>query len=78
MEHKNKLLIVEDEPAIQTGLVDVFVFHGFVVEAVGDGKAGLEKALTGQFDLVILDIMLPSMNGLDVCQAIRGQAKLKG
>jgi two-component system response regulator RegX3 len=71
MEHKNKLLIVEDEPAIQTGLVDVFVFHGFVVEAVGDGKAGLEKALTGQFDLVILDIMLPSMNGLDVCQAIR-------
>ena len=71
METKSRLLIVEDEPAIQTGLVDVFVFHGFEVDAVGDGREGLEKALTGQFDLIILDIMLPSMNGFDVCQAIR-------
>jgi len=71
MNDKTRLLIVEDEPAIRTGLVDVFVFHGFEVDAVGDGAEGLEKALAGQFDLVILDIMLPSMNGFDVCQAIR-------
>lgn len=71
MKQKMRILVVEDEPAIQTGLVDVLVFHGYEVEATGDGKQGLELALTGKFDLILLDIMLPSMNGFDVCSAIR-------
>ena len=71
MKQKMHILVVEDEPAIQTGLVDVLVFHGYNVQATGDGKAGLDLALTGKFDLVLLDIMLPSMNGFDVCNAIR-------
>lgn len=70
---KKKLLIVEDEIAIRDGLVDVFVFHGFDVTAVDNGNDGLQKALTGQFHMVLLDVMLPGMNGFDVCEAIREQ-----
>ena len=68
---KQRLLIVEDEKAISTGLTDVFVYHGYDVECAADGARGLELALSGSFDLVLLDIMLPRMNGFDVCDAIR-------
>lgn len=68
---KAHILIVEDEPAIRSGLVDVLVFHGYEVTAVEDGSAGLEQALAGRFDLMLLDIMLPGMNGFDVCNAVR-------
>jgi DNA-binding response OmpR family regulator len=70
---KPKLLIVEDETAIRTGLVDVFVFHGFDVTAVADGAAGLARALGGTFDLVLLDVMLPLRDGFSVLGAIREQ-----
>jgi len=75
MNKKLKILIVEDEDAIRVGLVDVFVFHGYEVDWAADGKAGLAKALTGQFDLVLLDVMLPGMNGFDICNAVREQDK---
>ena len=68
---KLSILIIEDEAAIRSGLVDVFVYHGFDVEAVAEGKAGLEQALSGTFDLILLDIMLPGLNGYDICNAIR-------
>ncbi|MGR8920941.1 MAG: response regulator transcription factor [Gammaproteobacteria bacterium] len=71
MTRKRRLLVVEDEPAIQTGLVDVFVFHGYEVEATADGRRGLELATSGRFDLVILDVMLPGMNGFEICEAVR-------
>lgn len=71
MTRKKRLLVVEDEEAIRTGLVDVFVFHGYEVDATGDGRDGLERALGQRYDLVLLDVMLPSMNGFDVCEAIR-------
>jgi len=71
MDRKQRLLIVEDEEAIRTGLVDVFVYHGYDVEAEADGRDGLNRALTGEFDLVVLDVMLPSINGFDICNAIR-------
>lgn len=73
MTRKPKLLIVEDEAAIRDGLVDVFVYHGFDVESCGDGAAGLVEARTGRYDLVLLDVMLPGMNGFDVCDAIRAE-----
>lgn len=73
MSRKIRILIVEDEAAIRNGLMDVFVYHGYDVDAATDGKEGLEKALTGQFDLVLLDVMLPSMNGFDICNQIRAQ-----
>ena len=71
----SSILIVEDEAAIRTGLVDVFVFHGYQVDFAEDGAEGLDKALSGDFDLVILDVMLPSMNGYDICKAIREKDK---
>jgi len=73
MISKPKLLIVEDEQAILQGLVDVFVFHGFEVDSADDGKDGLEKALTGKHDLILLDVMLPSIDGFEICNKIREQ-----
>jgi two-component system response regulator RegX3 len=73
MSRKIRILIVEDEAAIRNGLMDVFVYHGYDVDAVMDGLEGLEKALTGQYDLVLLDVMLPSMNGFDICNRLRAQ-----
>lgn len=73
MSRKHRLLIVEDEDAIRAGLVDVFVFHGYEVEAAADGRAGLDAATRGRFDLILLDVMLPSLSGFDICRAIRAR-----
>jgi len=75
MNKNSSILIVEDEVAIRTGLVDLFIYHGFNVDFSEDGAIGLEKALTGKFDLIILDVMLPSMNGFDICKEIRQKDK---
>lgn len=71
MTSKPRILIIEDEAAIRTGLMDVFVFHGFDVDWAADGRDGHEKARGGQYDLILLDIMLPGMNGFEICEAIR-------
>jgi two-component system response regulator RegX3 len=71
MQRKLRILIIEDEIAIRTGLLDVFVYHGYEVDFSGNGVDGLHKALTGNFDLVLLDVMLPGMNGFEVCNRIR-------
>lgn len=71
MSHKSRLLIVEDEEPIRVGLEDLFVFHGFEVESAADGPGGLAKALTGTFDLILLDIMLPGLDGFAICDRIR-------
>ena len=59
MQRKIRILVIEDESAIRNGLVDVFVFHGYEVEAAAEGPQGLELALGGAFDLILLDVMLP-------------------
>ena len=71
MTRKPRLLIVEDEPPIRDGLINVFVYHGYEVDSAVDGKEGLQKSLTGRYDLIRLDIMLPGINGLDICDRIR-------
>ena len=71
MERKHKILIVEDEEPILKGLVDVFVYHGFEVDSAMDGKLGLEKGLSGNYDLIVLDVMLPELDGYSVCNQIR-------
>ena len=73
MNKKQKILIVEDEAAIRDGLIDVLVFHGYDVEAAEDGDQGLRLALSGDFELVLLDIMLPKLDGFEVCDRIRQQ-----
>ncbi|MCL4149098.1 UNVERIFIED_CONTAM: hypothetical protein GTU68_028088 [Idotea baltica] len=71
MNEKFRILLVEDEEAIRRGLEDLFVYHGYEVESVDDGTYGLERALTGSFDLVVLDVMLPGLDGYSICNAIR-------
>jgi two-component system response regulator RegX3 len=73
MQRKLRLLIVEDEEAIRTGLMDVLVYHGYDVEFAAEGPQGLELALSGRFDLVLLDVMLPGMDGFEICNRIRAQ-----
>lgn len=72
---KIKILIVEDEVAIREGLVDVFVYHGYEVDFADNGIDGLNKALSRYFDLILLDVMLPGMNGFEVCNTIREQSR---
>ena len=73
MTHKARILIVEDETAIRTGLVDVFVYHGYDVDYAEHGEEGLSKALSGLFDLILLDVMLPGIDGFEICNRIRAQ-----
>jgi len=75
MRNKLQLLIIEDEPAILTGLSDLFVYHGYAVDAAQDGRVGLDKALSGTYDLIILDIMLPTLDGFALCNAIRKHSR---
>ncbi len=71
MPSKPRLLIVEDEAAIRAGLEDVFVYHGYAVDTAAEGREGLRKALSGRFDLILLDVMLPGVDGFSICERIR-------
>src|SRR5256885_14107238 len=66
-----RILIVEDEPNMVAGLRDNFEFEGYDVITAPDGVAGLERALNEAPDLVILDVMMPRMSGLDVCKQLK-------
>ena len=68
-----RILVVEDEESIRVGLTDVFVYHGYAIESCDNGPEGLAKALSGQFDLILLDVMLPGMNGFEICNQIRNK-----
>ena len=71
MNRQIRVLVVEDEEAIRTGLIDVLIFHGYEVDSAATGPEGLDKALTGKFDLILLDIMLPGMDGYEICDRVR-------
>lgn len=66
-----RVLIVEDEAGLRLTLVDRLKAEGYEVSTAPDGEAGLEAALRVSHDLVILDVMLPKMSGLDVCRTLR-------
>jgi DNA-binding response OmpR family regulator len=67
----SKILIVEDEEAIADLEKDYLELSGFEVEVANDGKTGLEKALGGEYNLVILDLMLPGVDGFEICRRVR-------
>jgi two-component system response regulator RegX3 len=67
------VLVVEDEEAIQRGICDVLAYQGHEPTGAASGEEGLREALSGRYDLVILDVMLPGMNGYDVCEAVRAE-----
>src|SRR6185295_104295 len=66
-----RVLIVEDEPAMARLLKDSFSYERYDVSVAVDGLAGLQMATRRQFDLIVLDVMLPGMDGLTVCRELR-------
>ena len=65
------ILVVEDDSAIRTGMIDALSFHGYRGLEARTGPQGLEMALTADCDLVLLDLVLPGKDGLDVLKSIR-------
>jgi DNA-binding response OmpR family regulator len=66
-----RILIVEDEPNMKMGLKDNLEFENYEVDVADNGEVGLEKILSNNFDLVLLDVMLPKLSGFDVCKKVR-------
>ena len=66
-----KILIIEDEPNMVLGLKDSCEYEGYEVSVARDGNEGLQKASTENVDLILLDVMLPVMSGIDVCRTLR-------
>ena len=67
----SKILIIEDEEAIADLEKDYLELSGFEVEIANRGDTGLDRALTEKFDLIILDLMLPEVDGFDICRQVR-------
>ena len=65
------ILVVEDEASLRDGIVDLLSGDGHDVKAVGDGVAGVEAGLREAFDIVVLDLMLPRLDGMEVCRRLR-------
>jgi two-component system alkaline phosphatase synthesis response regulator PhoP len=68
---KENILLVDDEEALRSSLSLRLRGEGYIVDTAADATEGFEKATSLPFDLIILDLMLPDRNGLDVCKAIR-------
>ena len=66
-----KLLYAEDEPALSEAVVDYLTYHKYIVDAVYDGEEAYDYAMSGEYDGIILDIMMPKWDGLDVLAALR-------
>ena len=71
MDMAEKILVVEDEPSLQETLVYNLGKQGYSVESAGDGRAAIETARKSHPDLIILDIMLPELDGFEVCKIVR-------
>ena len=67
----SRILIVEDEPSIALALEDDLRREGYETELVSDGDAAVERGIAGAFDLILLDVMLPSRDGFEVCRELR-------
>jgi DNA-binding response OmpR family regulator len=66
-----KILVVEDEPVLREGLVDLLETAGYLVQSAADGEAGLARGSEPDVDVVLLDVMLPGIDGLEVCKRLR-------
>ena len=72
VNHMN-ILVIEDEQLLSGSLRELLAQHGFAAEAAYDGPLGLELALTGVYDLIILDVMLPGMGGYEIARRLRSK-----
>jgi two-component system, OmpR family, alkaline phosphatase synthesis response regulator PhoP len=71
MTAKAKILVVEDDPAIRLGIEKNLAFEGYDVVTAKDGESGLEAAFSERPDLIVLDLMLPGVNGYEICRQVR-------
>jgi len=75
---KKRILIIEDDQDVRELYAEVLRDEGFDIEEAVDGQSGLTKVLGGSYDLLLLDIMLPKLDGLEVLKIIKEKAKVKG
>jgi DNA-binding response OmpR family regulator len=75
---KAHILVVEDDAALLRGLMDVLVFNGYEAVGVQDGGEGLDAGLKQQYDLILLDVMLPTIDGFTICKKIRRRKPNQG
>jgi DNA-binding response OmpR family regulator len=75
---KAHILVVEDDAALLRGLMDVLVFNGYEAVGAQDGGEGLDAGLKEQYDLILLDVMLPTVDGFTICKKIRKQKPNQG
>lgn len=68
---KQRILMIEDEEGLVLTISDRLIAEGYEVDSSGDGDLGLQKAMTGGYDLILLDIMLPGRSGFDICRRLR-------
>jgi DNA-binding response OmpR family regulator len=73
-----RILVVEDDPSIRMGLEDTLTAKGYEVQVVGRGGEGAEQACSGKYDLVVLDVMLPDIDGFEVLRRIRASRANNG
>lgn len=69
------VLLIEDHRDIAGAIADFLEFRGFVVDYAADGVAGLHLAVTNHYDVIVLDVMLPGMDGIEVCRKLREEAR---
>jgi two-component system response regulator CpxR len=72
----DKILIIDDDEELCELVSEYLSVEGFEIESINDGESGLQRALSGEYDMAILDVMLPKMNGFDVLRALREKSKL--
>ncbi|UCF90338.1 MAG: response regulator transcription factor [Desulfobacterales bacterium] len=77
-ESKARILVVEDDAALLRGLLDVLVFNGYEVKGAEDGGQGLQAGLEEHYDLILLDVMLPTLDGFTICREIRRKKPEQG
>jgi len=70
---EKKILLIEDEPGLRMTLGDRLISEGYGIETASDGETGFRRASEGDFDLIVLDLMLPKKGGLDICRDLRQQ-----
>jgi DNA-binding response OmpR family regulator len=68
-----RVLLIEDEPALVRGVSDMLAANGLDVDVATDGQSGLDAALAAKADVVLLDVMLPGVNGYEICRAVRSR-----
>ena len=71
-----RILVIDDDPKLASLLVEYLGGRGLLVESASDGELGIQKRKTGNFDLIVLDVMMPGMNGFDVLKEIRKESQI--